>query len=196
MQQYPNSKMNHACDQNIHILNYLFSVLYNLAKICFAKVTKVILSESKHYFILFSFDHICSGDSPRRNEDNNYDNFDNDNKEEDKENDNDNDSSDDVDNKDDEEEKEEEEVDDDVDDDDIEIERKKDDDNFDSISEGDLKKKMSQQMAIKIERKKDDDNFNVISEGDLKKKCLNMWQRLLSPNQKMRIYSSPFVVVI
>ena len=111
-----------------------------LQKICFAKVTKAILSDSKHYFTLFNFDHICSGDSPCRNEDNNYDNFDNNNKEEDKENDDDNYSSEDVDNRDDEEEEEEEEVDDD---DDIKIERKKDDNNSSSICEGDLKKKMS-----------------------------------------------------
>ncbi len=63
-------------------------------KISFAEVTKAVLSDSKHYFILLNFDHICSGDSPRRNEDNNYNNFDNNNKEEDKENDDDNDSSD------------------------------------------------------------------------------------------------------
>jgi hypothetical protein len=55
------------------------------------------------------------------------------------------------------------------DDDDIEIERKKDGDDFNSISEGDLKKKMSQHMAIKIERKKDNDIFNTICERDLKK---------------------------
>ena len=103
------------------------------------------MSDSKHYFILFNFDHICSGDSPRRNEDNNYNNFDNNNKEEDKENDDDNDSSDNVDKKDDEEEEEEEEGDDDND---IKIERKKDDDDFNSISEGNLKKKMSQHVAI------------------------------------------------
>ncbi len=102
-------------------------------KICFAKVTKAILSDSKHYFILFNFDHICSGDRSRRNEDNNYNNFDNSNKEENKENDDDNDSSDNVDNKDDEEEEEEEEGDDDND---IKIERKKDDIDFNSISEG------------------------------------------------------------
>ncbi len=56
------------------------------------------------------------------------------------------------------------------DDDDIKIERKKDEDDFNSISEGDLKKKMSQHLAIKIEKKKDDDIFNAISEGNLKKK--------------------------
>ncbi len=109
-------------------------------KICFAKVTKPILSDSKHYFILFHFNHICSGDSPRRNEDNEYDNFDNKKKEEDEENDDDNDGSDNVENRDDEEEEEEEEVDDD---DVIKIERKKDDDNFNSISEGDLTKNVS-----------------------------------------------------
>jgi hypothetical protein len=135
--------MNHVCDQNIHISNYLLSVLYNLMKNMFCKGYQ----DSKHYFVLFNFDHICSGDSPRQNEDNNYNNFDDNNKEEDKENDDDNDSSDDVDNRDDDEEEEEEEV----DDDDIEIERMKDYNNFNSISEGDLKKKMSQHMAIPIE---------------------------------------------
>ncbi len=120
-----------------------------MKNIYFAKVTKATLSDSKHYFILFNFDHICSGDSPRRNEDNNYNNFDNNNKGEDKENDINNDRSDNVDNKD-EEEEEEERVDDDND---IKIERKKDDDDFNSISEGDLKKKMSQHMAIKKDRK-------------------------------------------
>ncbi len=59
------------------------------------------ISDSKHYFILFNFDHICSGDSPHPNEDNNYNNFDNNNKEDDKENDDDNDSSDNGNNKDD-----------------------------------------------------------------------------------------------
>jgi hypothetical protein len=104
----------------------------------------VILADSKHHFIIFNFDHICSGDSPRWNGDNNYDNFDKYNNEGDKENDDDNDSSEDVDNKDDDEEEEEEEVDDD---DDIKIERKKDDGKFNSISEGNLKKKMSQHVA-------------------------------------------------
>ncbi len=56
------------------------------------------------------------------------------------------------------------------DDDDIKIERKKDDGNFNSIIDRNLKKKMSQHVAIKIERKKDDDIFNAISEGNLKKK--------------------------
>ncbi len=98
------------------------------------------ISHSENYFILFNFNHICSGDSPRWNEDNNYDIFDNNNKEEDEENDDDNDRSEDVANKDDEEEEEEEEVDDD---DDIKIERKKDDNVFNSISEEGLKKKMS-----------------------------------------------------
>ena len=111
------------------------------------------ISDSKHYFILFNFNHICSDDSPRQNEDNNYNIFDNNNKEEDKENNDDNDSSGNIDNRDDEEKEEEEEVDDD---DEIKIERKKDEDNFNSISDGNLKKKMSQHMAIKIERKKDD----------------------------------------
>ncbi len=83
------------------------------------------------------------------------------------------------------------------DDDDIKIESKNDVNDFNSISERNSKKKISQHVAIKIERKKDDDIFNAISEGDLtKNKCLNMWQRLSSPTQKMRIYSSPFVVVI
>ncbi len=60
------------------------------------------MSDSKQYFIIVNFDHICSGDSPPWNVDNNYDNFDNNNKEEDKENDDDNYSSDNVDNRDDE----------------------------------------------------------------------------------------------
>ncbi len=128
--------MNIVCDQNIHILKYLFSV----QKICFKKVTKAVSSGSNHYFILFNFNHICSGDSPCWNENNNQDNFYNNNKEEDKENDDNNDCGDDVDNKDDEEEEEKEEVDDDYV---IEIERKKDENDYNSISERDLKKKMS-----------------------------------------------------
>jgi hypothetical protein len=52
---------------------------------------------------------------------------------------------------------------------------KQGDDNCNFIS---AKKKMS---PVKNKKKTDDDVFNAITEGVLKKKCLNMWWRLLSP---------------
>jgi hypothetical protein len=64
-------------------------------------------------------------------------------------------------------------------------------DNCNSVSA--KKKKMS---PVKNEKKTDDDVFDTITEGDLKKKCRNMWWRLSSPTLKMRMYSSPFVVAI
>ncbi len=90
-----------------------------------------------------------------------------------------------------EEEEEVEEEQDYKDDGDIKIPMKQSDDECNSVSA--KKKKMS---PVKNEKKTDDDVFDAITEGDLKKKCLNMWWRLSNQTLKMRMYSSPFVVAI